>query len=101
MPENARPPSYGGGSVCDLGCRVGGAVCLALEIPNMPIPPGAHTGRGGSATVCMGGNRIVRQPHPRAGILMARGRGAADFPLTQTIGQNTSTEFKVWAVELA
>ncbi len=33
-------------------------------------------------------------------ILIARGRDAADVPLTQTFGPNTLTEFKVWTDEL-
>ncbi|WP_300056232.1 transglutaminase family protein [uncultured Roseobacter sp.] len=36
-----------------------------------------------------------------ARILIARGRDAADVPLTQTFGKNTLTEFKVWTDELA
>lgn len=35
-----------------------------------------------------------------ARILVARGRDAADVPLTQTFGANTLTEFKVWTDEL-
>ena len=43
-----------------------------------------------------------RNNSPRiARILIARGRDAADVPLTQTFGQNTLTEFKVWTDELA
>ncbi len=36
-----------------------------------------------------------------ARILIAGGRDAAYVPLTQTFGQNTFTEFKVWTDELA
>jgi len=43
-----------------------------------------------------------RNNKPRsARILIAPGRDAADVPLTQTFGQNTLTEFKVWTDELA
>jgi len=35
-----------------------------------------------------------------ARILIARGRDAADVPLTQTFGRNTLTEFTVWTDEL-
>jgi hypothetical protein len=43
-----------------------------------------------------------RKSEPRfARILIARGCDAADVPLTQTFGQNTLTEFKVWTDELA
>jgi transglutaminase-like putative cysteine protease len=42
-----------------------------------------------------------RNNKPRfARILIARGRDAADVPLTQTFGQNTLTEFKVWTDDL-
>jgi hypothetical protein len=34
-------------------------------------------------------------------MLIARGRDVADVPLTQTFGENTLTEFKVWTGELA
>lgn len=36
-----------------------------------------------------------------ARVLIARGRDAADVPLTQTFGPNTLTDFKVWTVEAA
>ena len=43
-----------------------------------------------------------RNNKPRfARILIARGRDAADVPLTQTFGDNTLTEFNVWTDELA
>jgi transglutaminase-like putative cysteine protease len=43
-----------------------------------------------------------RNNKPRfARILIARGRDAADVPLTQTFGDNILTEFKVWTDELA
>ena len=34
-----------------------------------------------------------------ARVLVARGRDAADVPLTQTFGPNTMTDFRVWTVE--
>ncbi len=44
----------------------------------------------------------TRNNKPRfARILIARGRDAADVPVTQTFGQNTLMEFKVWMDELA
>jgi len=36
-----------------------------------------------------------------ARILVARGRDAADVPLTQTFGPNTLTDFRVWTTEAA
>ena len=43
-----------------------------------------------------------RNNKPRfARILIARGRDAADVPLTQTFEESTLTEFKVWTDELA
>jgi hypothetical protein len=46
MPENAQPRSYGGGWVCDLGYRVEGAECLALDIPEHAFPTGRSYGTG-------------------------------------------------------
>jgi hypothetical protein len=46
MPENAQPRSYGGGWVCDLGYRVDGAECLALDIPEHANPTGRSYGTG-------------------------------------------------------
>jgi len=43
-----------------------------------------------------------RNNKPRfARVLIARGRDAADVPLTQTFGQKTLTEFKVWTDEVS
>ncbi|QDL93261.1 transglutaminase family protein [Paroceanicella profunda] len=42
-----------------------------------------------------------RNNAPRIGrILIARGRDAADVPLTQTFGPNTLTDFRVWTDEI-
>ncbi|MFZ4703533.1 MAG: transglutaminase-like domain-containing protein [Candidatus Methylumidiphilus sp.] len=42
-----------------------------------------------------------RNNAPRTGrVLIARGRDAADVPLTQTFGPNTLTSFKVWTDEV-
>ena len=40
MPENAEPRRYGSGWVCNLGYRVEGAECLALDIPEHAYPTG-------------------------------------------------------------
>lgn len=54
--------------------------------------------------VFLGGQWWVFDPRnnvPRtARILVARGRDAADVPLTQTFGPNTLTEFRVWTAEI-
>lgn len=54
--------------------------------------------------VFLGGRWWVFDPrnnNPRLGrILVARGRDAADVPLTQTFGPNTLTQFDVWTNEL-
>nr|WP_317853169.1 transglutaminase family protein [Ruegeria sp. WL0004] len=54
--------------------------------------------------VFLGGRWWVLDPrnnNPRLGrILIARGRDAADVPLTQTFGPNMLTEFHVWTEEL-
>ena len=45
---------------------------------------------------------IPRNNTPRIGrILIARGRDAADVPLTHTFGPNVLTGFKVWTDEIA
>ena len=46
MPENAQPRSYGSGWVCDLGYRVEGNECLALDIPEHAYPTGRSYGTG-------------------------------------------------------
>ena len=46
MPENAQPRSYGSGWVCDLGYRVEGDECLALDIPEHAYPTGRSYGTG-------------------------------------------------------
>lgn len=46
MPENAQPRSYGSGWVCDLGYRVEGDECLALDIPEHAYPTGRSYGMG-------------------------------------------------------
>ncbi|HVR67741.1 MAG TPA: transglutaminase family protein [Verrucomicrobiae bacterium] len=55
--------------------------------------------------VYLGGRWHVFDPRnnaPRMGrILIARGRDAADVPLTHTFGPNTLTGFKVWTDEIA
>jgi transglutaminase-like putative cysteine protease len=55
--------------------------------------------------VYLGGRWHVFDPRnntPRIGrILIARGRDAADVPLTHTFGPNVLTGFKVWTDEIA
>ncbi len=46
MPQNAQARSYGGGWVCDLGFRVEGAECLALDIPEHAYATGRSFGTG-------------------------------------------------------
>lgn len=46
MPQNAQARSYGAGWVCDLGYRVDGAECLALDIPEHAYPTGRSYGTG-------------------------------------------------------
>ena len=45
-PQNAQPRGYGGGWDCDLGYRVEGAECLALDIPEHAYPTGRAYGTG-------------------------------------------------------
>ncbi|WP_322786401.1 hypothetical protein [Pseudophaeobacter arcticus] len=46
MPQNAQARSYGGGWICELGYRVEGAECLALDIPENAYPTGRSYGTG-------------------------------------------------------
>lgn len=46
MPDNAEARSYGGGWNCDLGYRVEGAECLALDIPENAYATGRSYGLG-------------------------------------------------------
>jgi hypothetical protein len=46
MPPNAQARSYGGGWICDLGFRVEGAECLALDLPEHAYPTGRTYGTG-------------------------------------------------------
>lgn len=46
LPQNAQSRSYGGGWDCDLGYRVEGAECLALEIPENAYATGRSYGSG-------------------------------------------------------
>jgi hypothetical protein len=48
FPENAVERSYGDGWVCELGYRVEGAECLALDIPELAYPTGRSYGTGWS-----------------------------------------------------
>jgi transglutaminase-like putative cysteine protease len=44
----------------------------------------------------------ARNSVPRIGrVLIARGRDAADFPISNTFGPNTLRSFKVWAEEVS
>ena len=54
--------------------------------------------RGVDCVPCAG----LRNNAPRVGrILIARGRDAADVPISNTFGPNTLEGFKVWAEEVA
>ena len=46
LPQNAQARSYGGGWVCDLGFRVEGSECLALDVPEHAYPTGRSHGTG-------------------------------------------------------
>jgi hypothetical protein len=46
MPQNAQLRSYGSGWDCDLGYRVDGAECLALDVPENAYPTGRSYGTG-------------------------------------------------------
>ena len=46
MPLNAQVRSYGTGWICNLGYRVDGADCVALDIPERAYPTGRSYGSG-------------------------------------------------------
>ena len=91
------------------------AFCRALNIPTRyctgylsfigepePHAPGDFAAW---TEVYLGGAWHVFDPRnnaPRRGrILVARGRDAADVPLTHTFGSNRLTKFRVWAEDAA
>jgi transglutaminase-like putative cysteine protease len=101
--------------VCRDFAHLAIALCRCMNIPAryctgylsdigepLPHPPGDFAAW---MEVFLSGEWHMFDPRnnkPRfARILIARGRDAADVPLTQTFGENTLTEFKVWTDELA
>ncbi|MDD9731003.1 transglutaminase family protein [Mameliella sp. AT18] len=104
-----------GQGVCRDFAHLAIALCRCMNIPAryctgylsdigepMPHPPGDFAAW---MEVFLAGEWHMFDPRnnkPRfARILIARGRDAADVPLTQTFGQNALMEFKVWTDELA
>lgn len=100
--------------VCRDFAHLAVALCRCMNIPAryctgylsdigdpLPHPPGDFAAW---MEVFLGGEWHMFDPRnnkPRiARILIARGRDAADVPLTQTFGANTLTEFEVWTDEL-
>jgi len=101
--------------VCRDFAHLAIALCRCMNIPAryctgylsdigepLPHPPGDFAAW---MEVFLAGEWHMFDPRnnkPRfARILIARGRDAADVPLTQTFGENTLTEFNVWTDELA
>jgi transglutaminase-like putative cysteine protease len=101
--------------VCRDFAHLAVALCRCMNIPARyctgylsdigepePHPPGDFAAW---MEVFLGGEWRMFDPRnntPRiARILIARGRDAADVPLTQTFGPNTLMDFKVWTDELA
>jgi len=101
--------------VCRDFAHLAIALCRCMNIPArhrtgylsdigeaLPHPPGDFAAW---MEVFLAGEWRMFDPRnnkPRfARILIARGRDAADVPLTQTFGENTLTEFNVWTDELA
>ena len=101
--------------VCRDFAHLAIALCRCMNIPAryctgylsdigepLPHPPGDFA--AWMEVYLDGGWRMFdpRNNRPRlARILMARGRDAADVPLTQTFGEAILTEFEVWTDELA
>jgi transglutaminase-like putative cysteine protease len=103
-----------GRGVCRDFAHLAIAFCRALNIPTryctgyvsdigLP-PPYAPMDFAAWMEVWLGGRWHTFDPRnnaPRIGrILIARGRDAADVPLTHTFGPNTLTGFRVWTDEL-
>lgn len=103
-----------GHGVCRDFTHLAIALCRCLNIPARycngylsdigepePHPPGDFAAW---MEVFLGGQWWVFDPRNnaprRARILVARGRDAADVPLTQTFGPNILTEFRVWTDEI-
>jgi transglutaminase-like putative cysteine protease len=96
--------------VCRDFAHLAIALCRCMNIPARyctgylsdigepePHPPGDFAAW---MEVYLGGSWWVFDPRNnsrrKGRILIARGRDAADVPLTQTFGENTLTDFKVW-----
>ena len=105
----------GGIGVCRDFTHLAIAFCRCMNIPARyctgylsdidqpePYPPGDFAAH---MEVYLGGRWWVFDPRNnerrKGRILIARGRDAADVPLTQTFGPNTLTEFEVWTVDEA
>jgi transglutaminase-like putative cysteine protease len=101
--------------VCRDFTHLAVAFCRCMNIPAryctgylsdigepMPYPPGDFAAW---MEVYLGGRWHVFDPRnnvPRIGrVLVARGRDAADVPLTQSFGPSELTGFEVWADEMA
>ena len=105
---------HGGTGVCRDYTHLAVALCRAMNIParyctgylgDMGTPP--PYGPGDFAAwfeAYLDGRWYTFDPRnhvPRtARVLVARGRDAADVPLTHAFGQNTLTSFKVWTDEI-
>ena len=102
-----------GRGVCRDYAHLAIALCRCLNIParyctgyisdiGLP-PPYAPMDFAAWMEVYLGGRWHAFDPRnnaPRVGrILIARGRDAADVPLTHTFGPGTLTEFRVWVEE--
>ena len=100
--------------VCRDFTHLGIALCRSMNIPARyctgyvsdigTSPPYSDGDFAGWFEAFLGGRWYTFDPRnnvPRIGrILVARGRDAADVPLSHSFGPNTLTTFKVWAEEL-
>lgn len=64
VPENGSARSYGSGWECNLGYRVDGDDCLAIDIPSTPTRPGSPMVRAGPAAAVS--NRSAGHPASRS-----------------------------------
>ncbi len=104
-----------GAGVCRDFTHLAVTFCRCMNIPTRyctgylgfmgVVPPHGPADFAAWMEVYLGGQWYIFDPRnnvPRLGrILIARGRDAADFPLTHTFGDNELQGFKVWADEIS
>ena len=113
-PRRRGTPTTSEAGVCRDYAHLAVAFCRCMNIParyctgylgdiGVP-PPYAEMDFGAWFEAYLGGRWYTFDPRnntPRIGrVLIARGRDAADVPITHTFGANTLVSFKVWTDEV-